>query len=342
MDKKHLEKSQDFRKKKAEWLKPNYNLPFDEFVSSMEMYRGPNSMGTHFNKRVIYDMNGMLVNVKSKRDRGDVSILNKVSMELKFSIRHIHSVPFEDENGPRKTSKYIHRLCNIRSWQTFDYFVIGLANPENNYNIVFYVVPKPIITENPSLKLYAQNNTKEANRDNKNIGMSVSLTQEMVEEYLVKYNILKDTTYTGMLAFLKSLYDKHSTKESELNSKFVPIKNIRQISETVSKPISTRVTNKRSSKTIVSFLIDGKTEISGNTNIEAMTNLIKHIGPDNAYGKMMKFWLSKEKSTYRTMKLGNYYFNPKSSIRDIRLNVNLLRKHGGIDIKIIETKKAKK
>jgi hypothetical protein len=187
-----------------------------------------------------------------------------------------------------------------------------------------------------------QNNTKKSNDENNaQPGMACSLTEEMIQKNLMKHNLLKEGTYEELITFLTTLYNRHKNVPGK--QKLVK-ENV--VSAVISKSVSTSttktVTNKRSTKTAVKFIVNGKTEITGHTNTEAMTNLIKYIGPDKAYNKVRKFWLAKEKSTYRTMKLGKYYFNPKSSIRDIRLNVDLLRKLGGLDIKIIETKKTTK
>ena len=275
---------EEFRRKKAEWLNPKYDIPFDEFVKSMEMYRGPNSMGTHFTKKLIHDMDKMVTKIDPKKYIGDCTILDKVFFEMKFSIRHIHSVKYENKKEPRKVSNYTHRLCNIRPWQSFDYFVIGLNDPESGTGNRFCVVPKPIITENPNLKLYAQNNTAMINDENKHVAVSVSFTPEMLEEHLFKFNILKDTSYEGLLLFLKSLYDKHSLKASKLNN----------VSKKVSRPVSKKVTNNRTPKTKITFLVDGKTEINGETNSETMTNLIMTL-------MVMKIQTQKELSILKNM-----------------------------------------
>lgn len=330
------------RQREKMLLNPDYSMNIRDFMASIYCSRNTNTVGTYFAPKLEYDMNGMLGRNSVKIEKGDSTILNGLNFELKFSTKHANSEPKVLKSGKLGKPGIVHRICNIRPWQQFDYFILGLADPDTDFSLRFLVFPKVILTENPEIKLTYQNNTKKSNDENNaQPGMACSLTEEMIQTNLMKYNLLKEGTYEELLTFLTTLYNRHKNVPGK--QKLIKENTVSAvISKSVSAPTTKTVTNKRSTKTAVKFIVNGKTEITGHTNIEAMTNLIKFIGPDKAYNKVRKFWLAKEKSTYRTMKLGKYYFNPKSSIRDIRLNVDLLRKLGGLDIKIIETKKKTK
>lgn len=331
------------RQREKMLLNPDYDMNIRDFMASIYCSRNTNTVGTYFAPKLEYDMNGMLGRNSVKIEKGDSTILNGVNFELKFSTKHANAEPKILKSGKLGKAGIVHRICNIRPWQQFDYFILGLGDPDNDFSLRFLVFPKVILTQNPDIKLTYQNNTKKSNEENNGQpGMACSLTEEMIQTHLMKHNLLKNGTYEELITFLTTLYNR----QRNLPVKQKLVKETVSASTSISKPVSVPtnkpLTNKRAKKTIVSFVVGGKTEITGKTNIEAMTNLIKHIGVDKAYGKVRKFWLAKEKSVYRTMKIGKYYYNPKTSIRDIRLNVDLLRKLGGLDIKIIETKKTTK
>lgn len=314
---------------------PNYDEPFKEFMAQIYAYRHANVVGTYFAPKLEHDLKGILAKNDVKIEKGDSTILNDVNFELKFSIKHTNAKRKVLKSGELAKPRTIHRMCNIRPWQQFEFFILGLADPDKDFDLRFFVLPKVVITENPNIKLLYQNNTTKSNEENNaQPGMSCSFSEEIIQEQFVKHNLLNNETYEELLNYLTELYKKHERKQLIRNT-------ILNVSTNVSKPVSTpvkkQITRNHTLSSTIKFVVDNKTEITGKSAIEAMANLITHIGPNYAYGAILKFWLAKEKSEFRTVKLGKYYFNPIFSIDEIKLNVDLLNKKGKHKITIVET-----
>lgn len=81
----------------------------------------------------------------------------------------------------------------------------------------------------------------------------------------------------------------------------------------------------------------GKLIIDGHSNMEVMTNLVKHIGPSKLEGVMWRTWLNKHKNEDRNTYVGDgYYFNPKFSMRDLTTTINQINKKLNFSFNIIK------
>jgi hypothetical protein len=83
------------------------------------------------------------------------------------------------------------------------------------------------------------------------------------------------------------------------------------------------------------LVVNGTQKITGKNNSEVMVNLIKNLGVKNCVGAIWNSQLSKVPTKLRNVELEDgYYLNPKFSIRDLKSNINNIRKKKGISIDI--------
>ena len=202
------------------------------------------------------------------------------------------------------------RITHIRDYQNFDYFIICFIDRSDNFKPYFYFLPKSFICNN--FTLTPMNNTKKANMGNLNIDKAMSINREEAFYRFESASLLNGTSYEDLMAYLK-------VKDNQGNAIVNP--------------------NKRTYNKQVKFSFVAKSAlINGKTNIEAITKLANYLGPFRALDYFPPFWLSKEKTTLRKVKLnlGNYYLNPKISPRDTRYIINRGNRKTGLDIKLIE------
>jgi hypothetical protein len=262
-----------------------------------EIYRlNTQGYGAGIPKKIIQDSQGILT--PCHPDFGDAYGIFKKIKKF-FELKSSYS---------RKSGRY--GIAHIRDYQTFDYFIICFVDREDNFKPYFYLLTKSFICDN--FKLKAMNNTDKANKDNVNIDKTMSISKEKAYYMFGEANLLNGTSYQDLMDFLRNakpegnmlvnphakMYQKHERFKFDANG----------------------------------VLIEGK------TNIEAIINLANHLGPLTSTDYFPPSWLSKTPSELRNtkLKLGNYYLNPKISIRDARYIINRGNKKTNRNVRLIE------
>lgn len=194
----------------------NNNLPdilwgasINEFVSGNFFHCDPNSRGAKFAHKLIMDNNGKVVKVSSKVKRGDVKIGSTYN---------------EIKNPYLCRASNSYRITNIRPWQDFSNFIIGLVDCDDDFTPHFYVVRKDDLLNHPSIKLSNQNGDEETNKDNKKSNKVIALSKGKMYQTLSSINLLRGDTYDDLLDYVTYVSGKQpepvsrwSHMESELH-----------------------------------------------------------------------------------------------------------------------------
>lgn len=94
-----------------------------------------------------------------------------------------------------------YHITHIRQWQKFKYYLIMFIDCENDFTPEFYFIPKNIINK---FKLGNMVGTKEANEDNHNVDLRVTIKKGSVEhKLLAKHNLLKGTSIEDLKEFVQ-------------------------------------------------------------------------------------------------------------------------------------------
>ena len=145
-----------------------------EFVSECYVKLPPCSYGTKIAEKVR-EMLG--ANCASPREgRGDFSF-NGIYYEQKVSFLSSISDKWS--------------ITHIRPWQKFSYFSFCFIDCQNDFNPMFYVIPRNQIH---TFKLTAMNGTEKSNMDNSNIELRTDIKRNSHSHNLLKldYSKLRD------------------------------------------------------------------------------------------------------------------------------------------------------
>jgi hypothetical protein len=126
------------------------------------------------------------------------------------------------------TKKGNYNIRNIRPHQDFDYFLFCFVDCERDFTPKFILVDRSVITDNKYVfTLTPMNGTKNANKDNKDIGYGTTFKKNSMQELVLEdNNLLEGTTYEDVKNFhrknLKVLEEQyeHSILSINLNNKF--------------------------------------------------------------------------------------------------------------------------
>lgn len=280
----------------------DFNLPMDEFVVRCHELI-PAEYGKMICKKIFLDSKYMLSKVNDSDEVGDLTICKKEFYEIKTSYLN-------------KSGRF--GIKNIRSWQNFDYFILCLIDTRGTkYKPYFYCIEKDVIINSPILILTGQNNTKDSNGKNREVGQSTTFDVEDHKWLFKKKSVLKGTDYEDLLDYIENRFKLYNTK-SDLPA--------------------LRVNNRVNRNPVQKVCLDmGKYLIDGPSNKDVMVNLVRDIGPDKLYGVIWKCSLNKIKNGDRNVEVGQgYYLNPKFSIRDLNLMISHINSKLNLSIKVIK------
>lgn len=174
----------ELAKKKFEGSKDvDYSLSFNDFVMDSYSRLNPCSYGMRIASKICIDNN--LPQVSSREGKGDCMIGEKYS-EIKISFL---------------SQKNDYNITHIRPWQKFSTYIICFVDCANDFNPSFMVINK---FELNKLNLGAMSNTKEANADNHNIELRITIRNNSKEhDFLLKNNLLSGTNYSDLKNYIK-------------------------------------------------------------------------------------------------------------------------------------------
>ena len=175
------------QKKRNIITESDLKLKMSEFILKIYDVCTPNKYGNVFPEKIIHDVGPRLKKMSPKLDRGDLHINYKKFFEVKISYKNIGE-------------KY--SITNIRDWQDLNYFILCFV--DENFKPKYYCVPKDVVTCNPKISLTGMNNSKTINSYNTYVGKRTTIDANDIDWLFKSNNVLKGTTYTNLINFLKS------------------------------------------------------------------------------------------------------------------------------------------
>jgi hypothetical protein len=171
-----------------------YDLPMEDFILILYSRCSPSVYGTHFEKKLHYDLCRMGLpsnKVKSNKDMGDLQLrypaktvwCEKLKMyrqtiktheteEMVYSLS-VGSSFYKCKNIEVKFS-YLgkndhYTVRNIRPWQDIDYFLLVFVDVYNDFKLMYSLVDKWSLLNCLSVTFSAMSGTHKSNEDNVNI-----------------------------------------------------------------------------------------------------------------------------------------------------------------------------
>lgn len=132
-------------------------------------------------------------------------ICELLSLTTISSRRNTGDFKYKDTFGEFKVTylsqDLTYHITHIRQWQKFKYYLIMFIDCENDFTPEFYFIPKNIIN---NFKLNNMVGTKEANEDNHNVELRITIKKGSKEHKLLnKHNLLKDTSFDSLIEFVE-------------------------------------------------------------------------------------------------------------------------------------------
>ena len=196
-----------------------YKDSMEDFILRMFIHCDPSSYGKKFVKKILRDHKSddkgvTLYSVFDKTDRGDIALSypepNYFTGRF-YDPREFRELDYQTEVFKKWAEVKISYLGkndtftirNIRPYQDFDYYLLCFVDCKDNFKPCFILVSKDVITNNPVFTLTPMNGTKNANKDNKDIGYGMTVKRNGDNFfYLTEItNLLEGTTYQDVTNF---------------------------------------------------------------------------------------------------------------------------------------------
>ena len=108
--------------------------------------------------------------------------------------------------------KHSFNIRNIRLYNDFDYIILGVCNPHENFELTYYCIKKEDIED---IGLTPMNGTKKSNKNNENICYGTTISLNGYKEFkLCNSNVLEGNTHNDLLKFM-------SNKQIEIRENFM-------------------------------------------------------------------------------------------------------------------------
>jgi hypothetical protein len=166
----------------------DYMLPLNHFIMDCYVRLNPCSYGLRIASKICIDSS--LPQVSSRLGLGDCMVGER-AYEIKVSF-------LSQENT--------YCITHIRMWQKFTHYILCFVDCRDNFTPNFIVLNK---FELNKLNLGAMNNTKEANVDNHNIELRVTIKKDSKEyNFLLRNNLLNGTSYGDLREYIEKMNKK--------------------------------------------------------------------------------------------------------------------------------------
>lgn len=220
MNKELLQLAYDRFQNKNQFKDKDYELSIEEFIVKMYLNCDPASYGRQFVKKIMRDCLSTrskkelnLYYVKDWVDQGDLVQTfpstefftgklydNKKKKFIKWE--EAQKTTFEVKIS-YLTKSGVYNIRNIRPYQNFDYYLLCFVDCKIDFKPEFILVKKSLITTDKFFKLTPMNGTKNANKNNVDIGYGTSFKRSGWQEVmLLSENILEGTSYEDFMNFL--------------------------------------------------------------------------------------------------------------------------------------------
>jgi hypothetical protein len=161
----------------------DFSISFRDFVCDCYVRLNPCSYGKRIEQKIVRELG--LTPIKANENRGD-SKINGEHYEIKVSFL--------------SNLSNAYNVTHLRPWQLINYYLFCLIDCENDFTPMFFVLPKHIVRK---LKTNPMNGTESSNENNHNVELRSTIVKGSKEYgYLVKYNLLEDTSINSMKKYL--------------------------------------------------------------------------------------------------------------------------------------------
>lgn len=184
-----------------------HHMPMEDYVILLYNECNPSQYGTLFEKRLVKEIEKytLVSHIDKRHESGDIMI------KYPYYERRYEYTTFEIK-FTYKTNKGKFNIRNVRLYNEFDYLILGVCDPYNNFNIEYYCIKREDIED---IGLSIMNGTKRTNKDNKNICYGTSITTYGIKHFkLCMKSILDGDSINSLLKFM-------SDKQIELVEKYV-------------------------------------------------------------------------------------------------------------------------
>lgn len=182
------------------------HMSLEDYVILLYNECTPSQYGTLFEKRLVKEIEKytLVSHIDKRYESGDIMIKYPyhgrcvyTTFEIKFTY---------------KTRKGKFNIKNVRIYNKFDYLILGVCDPYNNFSIEYYCIKREDLED---IGLSIMNGTKRTNKDNKNICYGTSITTYGIKHFkLSMKSILDGDSINSLLKFM-------SDKQIELVEKYV-------------------------------------------------------------------------------------------------------------------------
>ena len=183
------------------------HMSLEDYVILLYNECTPSQYGTLFEKRLVKEIEKytLVSHIDKRYESGDIMI----KYPYHYSVRYQYTT-FEIK-FTYKNSKGKFNIRNVRLYNEFDYLILGVCDPYDNFSIEYYCVKREDIED---IGLSIMNGTKRTNKDNKNICYGTSITTYGSKHYkLCHISILDNDSINSLLKFMSDkqieLVEKH-------------------------------------------------------------------------------------------------------------------------------------
>lgn len=328
----YLKKAIENKEKKK--IRPSFDLPMEEFIPACEN-QSPQWYGTAIINKIFNDLVKKMVKVSAKESSGDGYILCRRTeydplidefIPMEYSIYFEGKVSFSNI-----TNGSTHRITHIRPWHNVQVYLVVLVDQEDYFRTRFYILPKEFIFSKAG---GGMNNTAEENKHNMFVDGAFTIDKNQAYKEFGEKNYLKGTSYGDLIDYVNYLYSSSNTSTQK--------KPLPEKSNSIVSAMSNSITNinrRIPHRSPVKFALEvNGVRIQGKSNYETIIKFANYISPYEALMFFPMAWLSSQKDKYKNIKIerGNYYLNPKLSIRDLKSIFNKGKERSKLNVRLIE------
>jgi len=190
---------------KIKILLPHMSL--EDYVILLYNECTPSQYGTLFEKRLVKEIEKytLVSHIDKRHESGDIMI------KYPYYERRYEYTTFEIK-FTYKNNKGKFNIRNVRLYNEFDYLILGVCDPYNNFNIEYYCIKREDLED---IGLSIMNGTKRTNQYNKNICYGTSITTYGPKHFKLSMKcILDDDSINSLLKFM-------SDKQIELVENYI-------------------------------------------------------------------------------------------------------------------------
>lgn len=264
-----------------------------------------------------------------KKNRGDGYVYSKsekynLEKDLYEVMKHTRYFEIKTSYADLKTNSTF-AILRIKPTQKLDYYILCLVEPvivpeekdPVNYLAYFYCLPAEYIEKSEDMKRYACVGTEEANENNDNIELRITIKKEEAFEKFGKYNISRGTSFKDLQDCVKMIGNDEKSEEASIKST-----GIMEFYDEIcgsNNPIESSLRSSYRKDPKFALLVNGEI-IEGKNNINTLIQFCNKLGPFASKAFFPPSHLGQKMNEKRCVRLsvGNYYFNPDISIKDVK------------------------